>query len=82
MFECLAKGVALWGGVALVEVRRHCFEVLNDPAKLSVKHILLACRVRCRTWAGEMAQRLRALTTLLDVLSSIPSNHMVARNHL
>jgi hypothetical protein len=32
--------------------------------------------------AGEMAQRLRALTALPKVLSSIPSNHMVAHNHL
>jgi hypothetical protein len=31
--------------------------------------------------AGEMAQWLRALTTLPKVLSSIPSNHMVAHNH-
>ena len=31
---------------------------------------------------GEMAQRLRALTALLEVLSSIPNNHMVAHNHL
>jgi hypothetical protein len=28
--------------------------------------------------AGEMAKRLRALTVLPEVLSSIPSNHMVA----
>ncbi|GAB1299122.1 Peptide chain release factor 1, mitochondrial [Apodemus speciosus] len=32
--------------------------------------------------AGEMAQRLRALTALLKVLSSNPRNHMVAHNHL
>jgi hypothetical protein len=32
--------------------------------------------------AGEMAQRLRALTALSKVLSSNPSNHMVAHNHL
>ena len=32
--------------------------------------------------AGEMAQRLRALAALPEVLSSIPSNHMVAHNHL
>jgi hypothetical protein len=32
--------------------------------------------------AGEKAQRLRALTALPEVLSSIPSNHMVAHNHL
>jgi hypothetical protein len=30
--------------------------------------------------AGEMAQQLRALTALLKVLSSIPSNHKVAHN--
>jgi hypothetical protein len=29
-----------------------------------------------------MAQRLRALTALPEDLSSIPSNHMVAHNHL
>jgi len=29
-----------------------------------------------------MAQRLRALTILPEVLSSIPSNYMVAHNHL
>jgi hypothetical protein len=32
--------------------------------------------------AGEMAQRLTALTALPEVLSSIPSNHTVAHNHL
>jgi hypothetical protein len=32
--------------------------------------------------AGEMAQRLRTLIALPEVLSSIPSNHMVAHNHL
>ena len=33
--------------------------------------------------AGEMAQWLRALTALqIEFLSSIPSNHMVAHNHL
>ena len=31
--------------------------------------------------AGEMAQRLRTLTALPKVLSSNPSNHMVAHNH-
>jgi hypothetical protein len=32
--------------------------------------------------AGEMAQRLRALTALPEFLSSILSNHTVAHNHL
>jgi hypothetical protein len=37
-----------------------------------------------RWWrgAGEMAQWLRALTALPEVLSSISSTHMVAHNHL
>ena len=32
--------------------------------------------------AGEMAQWLRAVTVLPEVLSSNPSNYMVAHNHL
>ena len=32
--------------------------------------------------AGEMAQRLRAWTALPEVMSSIPSNHMMVHNHL
>jgi hypothetical protein len=35
-----------------------------------------------KNWAEEMAQWLRALTALPEILSSIPSNHMVAHNHL
>jgi hypothetical protein len=30
----------------------------------------------------EMAWRLRVVTAFLEVLSSIPSNHVVALNHL
>ena len=32
--------------------------------------------------AGAMAQRIRALAAFPEVLSSIPSNHMVAHIHL
>jgi hypothetical protein len=32
--------------------------------------------------ADEMAQRLRALTALPEILSSIPSHYMVALNHI
>jgi hypothetical protein len=52
----------------------------------------LGCRVKLRhpktnvekieSWAGEMVQQLRALTALPEVLSSSPSNYMVAHNHL
>jgi hypothetical protein len=33
-------------------------------------------------WGGEMGQRLRALVVLLEVLNSIPSNHMLAYNYM
>jgi hypothetical protein len=32
--------------------------------------------------AGKMAQQLRALTALPEILSSIPSNHMLVQNYL
>jgi hypothetical protein len=35
-----------------------------------------------KNWAGEMALQLGALTALPEVLSSGPSSHMVAHNHL
>jgi hypothetical protein len=38
--------------------------------------------LKCFNWAGEMAQRLRAPTALPEVLTSVPSNHTVAHNHL
>jgi hypothetical protein len=37
---------------------------------------------KTKIWTGEMAQWLKALTALPKVLSSNPSNHMVAHNHL
>jgi hypothetical protein len=44
----------------------------------------LICNQKDMGWGevGEMSQRLRALTVLPEVLSSFPSNHMVAHNHL
>jgi hypothetical protein len=38
--------------------------------------------VKNNSLSGDMAQQLRALVALPEVLSSIPSNHMVAHNHL
>ena len=40
-----------------------------------------AC-VNVNAGSGEMAHWLRALTALLEVLSSNPSNHVVAHNYL
>jgi hypothetical protein len=39
-------------------------------------------KLKKKVGAGEMAQRVRALTALLKILSSNPSNHMVVHNHL
>jgi hypothetical protein len=43
---------------------------------------LFVCFLKPASGAGEMAQWLRALTTLPEVLSSIPRNHIVVHNHL
>jgi DNA repair protein RadC len=37
--------------------------------------------LKAEAGAGEMAQQVRALTALPKVLSSNPSNHIVAHNH-
>jgi hypothetical protein len=47
----------------------------NLKERLKIKEQLLL-------GAGELAQQFKALTSLPEVLSSIPSNHMVAHNHL
>jgi hypothetical protein len=58
----------------------------QDKHATSIKLILnfkdlVEKKKKSKTWAGEMAQWLGALTALLKVLSSNPSNHMVAHNH-
>ena len=54
-----------------MEVRTH-FESVSD----------ISLDIKYSRGAGEMAQWLRALTAPPEVLSSVPSNHMVANNHL
>jgi hypothetical protein len=56
-------------------------KTVSDPDTRQVLIETLAFE-NANTGAGEMAQRLRALTALPEVLSSIPSNHMVAHNLL
>ena len=51
-----------------------CFKVFSEEATQFGQEKLKQ--------AGEMAQQLRAPTALPKVLNSIPSNHMVAYNHL
>jgi len=45
-------------------------------------HIRQNNPLKNKNQAGEMTQRLEALTALPEVLSSNPSNHVVAHNHL
>jgi len=55
------------------------------PNKFSLPLLLLGgwTLIKSRLqWAGEMAQQLRTLTALPEVLSSIPRNHVVTHNHL
>ena len=49
---------------------------MTEKVKLGLKMLK-----KKKNWAGKMAQQVRALTALPKVLSSIPSNHMVAHNH-
>jgi hypothetical protein len=53
----------------------------DQEFKLITQCCLQKEELKVKAGAGEMAQRLRALTILPKVLSSNPSNHMVAHNH-
>jgi hypothetical protein len=50
--------------------------------KFRATRVLQVNILKTEPQAREMAQRLKALTALPQVLSSIPSNHTVAHNHL
>jgi hypothetical protein len=54
---------------------------LERQSMLSHLFSLILCFKLHIMGAGEMAQQLRALTALPKILSSNPSNHMVAHNH-
>jgi hypothetical protein len=60
----------------------HTYFFLNPNMMIPVILALEGKDKRIPGGAVEMAQRLRALTVLPEVLSSNPSNHMVAHNHL
>jgi hypothetical protein len=53
----------------------------GKQAKYRNKHQSFGLFKTNKLGSGEMAQLLRAPTALPEVLSSIPSNHMVAYNH-
>jgi hypothetical protein len=55
-----------------------------DPSTCMVRHLHSYKQnfLKSKTRVGEMAQWLKAPIVLPKVLSSNPSNHMVAHNHL
>ena len=74
--------------------KTQCQALLQTPIVLAIQiqkdcefwsilsYIIVTYHKQQNQGAGEIAQRLRALAVLLEVLSSILSNHMVAHNHL
>jgi hypothetical protein len=54
---------------------------MKEKPKSSVKMQVVILHIE-KSWAGEMAQRLRPLAALPEVLISNPSNHMVAHTRL
>jgi hypothetical protein len=56
-------------------------KMVSDVLELELQ-TAVSCHKSSGNPAGEMTQWVRALTALPEVLSSIPSNHMVAHNHL
>jgi hypothetical protein len=57
--------------------------ILTKTPKIKLNRILTALLQLLKiVGVGEMAQPLKALTAPPEVLSSIPSNHMVAYKHL
>jgi len=97
LYSAPASGHHMWVQLAklLSNVCRSDLVFVDEISQFTLKHFLwgtkhiyssevkhLHCTQRLWDRAGEMAQWLRALTALPEVLSSIASNHMVAHNHL
>ena len=78
-----ARGVKVVYPVREVKVVGHlCFPTgpYIQVWSLAIATIIAGLKFLCRD--GEVNQQLRALALLPEVLSSIPSNHMMAHNHL
>jgi hypothetical protein len=77
----LSAGFGSWDrnavDIVLAVYPNHIFQNRGSRSWFS---ILTFKKYYCQT--EEMAQWLRALTALPEVLSSIPNNHLVAHNHL
>jgi hypothetical protein len=65
---------------ALVLPKTFPLNIIMLGSRVSTQETSLQFSVPTNLLAGEMAQWLRALTALPEVLSSIPSTHMVTHN--
>jgi hypothetical protein len=72
----LARIQVLYDYILLNQICMEITEIMRAFSR--VKNYIKMLRIG----TGEMAQWVRALTALTKVLSSNPSNHMVAHNHL
>jgi hypothetical protein len=72
-----------WMSVDFAAALTNCLSTIHSTEPLFLEFTHESTRnVKRDHWAGEMAQWLRTLTALPEVLSSNPSNHVVAHNHL
>jgi hypothetical protein len=72
---------SLWSAMGILQCPP-TFVSFQAPASVSAGPPLCKFSLKSSSHAGEMAQQLKALTALPKVLSSNPSNHVVAHNHL
>jgi hypothetical protein len=70
------------GMVALMSTAHILSDLCSQSREFSLLQIAVKTIHEIIQGAVDMAQQLRAPATVPEVLSSIPSNHMVAHNHL
>ena len=79
------RWLIMWGYRALLlrcTLRTVLLISENSPAPRQIGETANYILFKTLNLSGEMAQQLRAMTTLPEFLSSVPSNYMVAHNHL
>ena len=64
-----------------IQTQMHAHTDVHTRVEMIPCTLLLNPKLQAQRGVGEMAQQLRALGALPEVLSSIPSNYMVAHSH-
>ena len=81
----LLGGTSSSGLASVVVAEKGCKPAVSESESQCTNIVIIKKRTRHKDMfygAGEMAQRLRELAALPEVLSSIPNNHMVTLNYL